>query len=60
MNNNELAQRIYREIYGDIDSKSFKTDRVGEIEEWLDEGDGDYGDFAALVTDWREYNTDSE
>ena len=47
-----LALDIYRaayQPYGEAD-----PDRVGEIEDWLREGDGDYGDLDALVAEWKQ------
>lgn len=39
MDTRQLAEAIYSEIYGDVDHKTFRRDRVHEIEDWLDEGE---------------------
>ena len=51
------AQAIYREIYGEIDNKFFKAEKIAEIETWLEEGDPT-DDMPALVAEWREYDAE--
>lgn len=51
-----IAQAMYTEVYGDIDDKFFKAEKVEEIENWLEEGDPDLSNLAALVAEWREYD----
>ena len=52
----ELADRIYSEVYGDIDSKAHRIERQGEIEDWLADGDAvDNFTMPELVEMWREY-----
>ena len=57
----ELADRIYSEVYGDNDSKTIRSERMGEIEDWLAEGDAvDTYTLPELVEMWREYVADEE
>lgn len=52
----ELADRIYSEVYGDIDSKAHRSERMGEIEDWLADGDAvDTYTLPELVEMWHEY-----
>jgi hypothetical protein len=55
----ELADRIYSEVYGDTDSKAHRSERTGEIEDWLAEGDAvDTYTLPERVERWREYVAD--
>jgi hypothetical protein len=54
----ELAEAIYSEVSG-ADNKTEHATTVGEIYDWLYEGDDDYAtaDLAYLVREWRAYNS---
>lgn len=56
MDRDAAAAEIYSEIYGDIDNKHFKAAKIGEITDWLQDGDPDYSDFAGLLAEWRAYD----
>lgn len=64
MNTVEIARAIYTEIFGDIDDKNFKADKVGEIEAWLQEGDlAPHPDWPnkptiQMVDEWRVYDAE--
>jgi hypothetical protein len=56
-----LAFDIYDEVYGHLDDKRHKSRRVGEIYDWLANGDGGEGrSLADLVDEWREYTAEDE
>ena len=51
-----LAFALYSEVYGHIDDKRHKALHVGEICDWLINGDGGSGrSLGDLVEEWREY-----
>lgn len=49
------AEQIYREVFGQVDNRSFKTGKLAEIEEWLANGDSS-APVAELAAEWREYD----
>jgi len=56
-----LAEAIYSEVYGDIDSKAFHRDRVREIQDWLDDGEPVTDETPAqLARQWRQEHTGDE
>jgi hypothetical protein len=56
-----LAFAIYSEVYGHIDDKRHKALHVGEICDWLINGDGGSGrSLGDLVEEWREYTAEDE
>lgn len=60
MDNNllEIANAMYRELSG-ADNRQEKAALVGEIFDWLREGDNQHytmEDVPALVAEWREYS----
>lgn len=58
MDTRQLAEAIYSEVYGDVDSKAFHRDRVREIEDWLDDGEPVTGETVAqLARQWHQEHT---
>jgi hypothetical protein len=55
-----VAQAIYMEVYGAIDDKFFKAEKVGEMETWIKEGgtDLDTNNLTTLISEWREYDAE--
>ena len=54
-----MARAIYTEVYGQIDDKYFRADKLAEIHDWLTDGDtSDTPSVAALVNEWRQYDAD--
>jgi len=51
----EIADEIYYEVYGHIDSKSHARETKAEIYEWLAEGDTEGVTIEQLVEWWKEY-----
>ena len=58
MTYNEIAYQIYLAHYGHLDDKQFSARKQQEIIDWLTEGDGDYNDLPALITEWGEYDAE--
>lgn len=55
----DIAEKIYIEIFGDIDSKQFHARKVQEIVDWLNDGDtSDSPTVETLVSEWREYDAE--
>ncbi len=55
----ELAEAVYREVFGHLDDKYFKASKVQEIYEWLEAGDGGVDRTVAdLVAEWREWDAE--
>jgi hypothetical protein len=51
-----MAAQIYREVYG-IDNKPFYARKVGEIQDWLIDGDlDDTPDTERLIDEWQEWD----
>lgn len=56
-----LAQDIYSEVYGEIDDREFRSRKLGEIEDWLREGDAPItgNESAAILgAEWMEYDAE--
>jgi hypothetical protein len=62
MTRNELAEAIYSEAHGDVDSKAFHTETVWEIMDWLEYGAPPDEDdtVATLAAGWLDYNNVDE
>jgi hypothetical protein len=56
----QLAFDIYDEVYGHLDDKRHKSRRVGEIYDWLANGDPEGRSLGDLVEEWREYTAEDE
>ncbi len=57
----QVAVMIYNEAYGDIDSKGHRSDKQGEIEDWLTDSDLDGGEtLDELVEEWGDYIVSEE
>ena len=55
----KLADQIYLEVYGHIDSKQHYHQFIAQIQDWLYDGDlDDNPDIQGLVEEWREYMGD--
>ena len=53
----QLANKLYSKVYGDIDDKSFRAKTTGEIYDWLYEGNlDDEPTVDQLAKEWQEYN----
>lgn len=59
MDNKKLAERIYSEVDG-ADNRQHKADTVREIEDWLDNGDGEPATVEQLAEEWKQYQKDAE
>ena len=54
----QLAEQIYREFYGRIDSKRFEPRKRGEIEDWLTEGDIEDMTLTELKQEWADWDAE--
>lgn len=60
MNINAMAALIYRECFGHLDDKRYRSIKEQEIADWLAEGDLDGREtLPALVAEWREYDAEN-
>jgi hypothetical protein len=51
-----MAEHIYNVTY-DVDSKSFHTEKVSEIKDWLTEGEGVFErGIESLIVEWMSYD----
>ena len=56
MNTQTMAEAIYIEVYGHIDSKTHRVSLTSEIADWLEDGDITPGTtIAELASEWLEY-----
>ena len=53
-----IANEIYREFYGHIDSKRFEPRKTGEIEDWLTEGDIEDMTLTELKQEWADWDAE--
>lgn len=61
MNLEELTNQIYSAIYGDIDSKSHRSQKKQEFFDWLTDGDlSDKPSLETLIAEWQEYDQEAE
>jgi hypothetical protein len=56
----EMAGRIYRELFGHLDDRSFRTAKTLQILDWLTTDDELNGTETTeqLVAKWREYDAE--
>lgn len=50
------AQIIYTNLYGTIDDKRFKADKIADIEGWLAEGDKTITNVHVLTDEFLKYD----
>lgn len=60
MDTMRLAEHIYLAVYGQFDSKTLRNDKLGEIYDWLHNGNEQFiasSSLQKLVAEWREYDS---
>ena len=55
----ELADKIYSNVYSEVDDKKFYNKKLSEIFDWLCNGDWS-GTIEELTDEWKEYDQEEE